>query len=29
LITQAYPNGVPANLDEGRDRFAKYVLPRL
>ena len=29
LITQAYPNGVPANLDEGRDRFAKAVLSRL
>ena len=29
LITQAYPNGVPATLDEGRDRFANTVLPRL
>lgn len=29
LITQAYPNGVPANLDEGRDRFAKVVQRRL
>lgn len=29
LITQAYPNGVPANLEEGRDKFAKYVQPRL
>lgn len=29
LINQAYPNGVPANLDEGRDRFAQAVLARL
>ncbi len=29
LITQAYPNGVPANLEEGRDKFTKSVLPRL
>lgn len=29
LITQAYPNGVPANLEEGRDRFTRTVLPRL
>lgn len=29
LITQAYPNGVPANLEEGRDKFSKYVLPSL
>jgi predicted Zn-dependent protease len=29
LITQAYPNGVPANLEEGREKFAQSVLPRL
>ncbi|HEY9634365.1 MAG TPA: M48 family metallopeptidase [Coleofasciculaceae cyanobacterium] len=29
LIAQAYPNGVPANLEEGRDKFAKYVQARL
>ena len=29
LIAKAYPNGVPANLEEGRDKFAKSVLPRL
>ena len=29
LITQAYPNGIPANLKEGREDFARSVLPRL
>lgn len=29
LISQAYPNGIPANLEEGRDRFAKVVQRRL
>lgn len=29
LITQTYPNGVPANLEEGRSNFAKVVQPRL
>jgi predicted Zn-dependent protease len=29
LISQTYPNGIPANLDEGRDRFAKAVQSRL
>ncbi|HAJ57960.1 MAG TPA: peptidase M48 Ste24p [Cyanobacteria bacterium UBA8543] len=29
LIAQAYPNGVPANLEEGREQFSKVVLPRL
>lgn len=29
LISQNYPNGVPANLDEGRDRFSKAVQSRL
>lgn len=29
LIAQTYPNGVPANLESGRDKFAKSVLPRL
>lgn len=29
LINQAYPNGVPAKLEEGRDRFAKAVGSRL
>lgn len=29
LITQAYPNGVPANLEEGSDRFTKAVGGRL
>lgn len=29
LITQNYPNGVPANLEEGRENFARIVAPRL
>lgn len=29
LITQAYPNGVPANLEEGREKFARVVQARL
>ena len=29
LISQAYPNGIPTNLEEGRDKFTKSVLPRL
>jgi predicted Zn-dependent protease len=29
LITQAYPNGVPASLEEGRDKFARSVQGRL
>ncbi|MDP8963802.1 MAG: M48 family metallopeptidase [Cyanobacteriota bacterium] len=29
LIAQAYPNGIPTNLEEGRDKFTKSVLPRL
>lgn len=29
LIAQAYPNGVPAKLEEGRERFAKAVQARL
>ena len=29
LIAQAYPNGVPATLEEGRDKFARSVQGRL
>lgn len=29
LIAQAYPNGVPANLEEGREKFARVVQARL
>lgn len=29
LISETYPNGVPTNLESGRDDFAKVVLPRL
>ncbi|HEY9847923.1 MAG TPA: M48 family metallopeptidase [Leptolyngbyaceae cyanobacterium] len=29
LITEAYPNGIPANLTSGQDNFGKYVAPRL
>lgn len=29
LISQAYPQGIPANLDEGKDRFSQVVLARL
>ncbi len=29
LITQTYPNGVPANLQQGRENFARFVQPRL
>ncbi len=29
LINQEYPNGVPAQLTEGKDRFAQIVDPRL
>lgn len=29
LITQNYPNGIPANLEEGRDDFARFVQRRL
>jgi predicted Zn-dependent protease len=29
LIDQEYPNGVPAQLTEGKDRFAQIVSPRL
>ncbi|MDY6938284.1 MAG: M48 family metallopeptidase [Cyanobacteriota bacterium] len=28
-IGQAYPNGIPENLDDGRDRFAQIVTARL
>jgi predicted Zn-dependent protease len=27
LIQQKYPNGLPRQLDEGRDRFSQYVRP--
>ena len=29
IIEQAYPNGIPAQLQERRDRFARVVAPRL
>jgi len=29
VINQEYPNGIPARLDEGKDRFAQIVSPRL
>lgn len=29
LIAQQYPNGVPANLQNGREEFARIVQPRL
>lgn len=29
LVAETYPNGIPANLQEGRENFAKYVAPRL
>ena len=29
LIAETYPNGVPANLESGRQDFAKVVIPRL
>lgn len=29
LIAENYPNGVPANLKDGREEFARLVLPRL
>lgn len=29
IIAQEYPNGVPANLREGRDEFSRVVIPRL
>jgi predicted Zn-dependent protease len=29
LITQLYPNGIPANLEQGKQRFAQIVTSRL
>ena len=29
IINQEYPNGIPVRLDEGKDRFAQIVSPRL
>lgn len=29
LISETYPNGVPTNLESGREDFTKLVLPRL
>ena len=29
IISQEYPNGVPSKLEEGKDRFAQIVAPRL
>lgn len=29
IIDQAYPNGIPAGLEEGKTRFAQVVAPRL
>jgi predicted Zn-dependent protease len=29
IINQEYPSGIPAGLDEGKDRFAQIVAPRL
>jgi predicted Zn-dependent protease len=29
LITENFPNGVPANLEEGQEKFARTVQPRL
>lgn len=29
LITQTYPNGIPGNLEEGQDDFARYARSRL
>ena len=29
IINQEYPQGIPARLDEGRDRFSRIVAPRL
>ncbi|WP_198954136.1 MULTISPECIES: hypothetical protein [Moorena] len=25
LIAKTYPNGIPGNLQEGRERFARYI----
>ncbi|WP_322112038.1 M48 family metallopeptidase [Aerosakkonema funiforme] len=29
LVAQTYPNGIPPQLESGRENFAKYVQPRL
>lgn len=29
LIAQTFPNGIPRNLEQGRQRFSQYVLSRL
>jgi beta-barrel assembly-enhancing protease len=29
LVSQAYPKGIPANLQQGKQRFAEIVAPRL
>ncbi len=29
LVSQAYPQGIPANLQQGKQRFAEVVAPRL